>query len=172
MKRWQLMVAFVVGLLTLPIVILLLAIAGWVPSDALSQPPGWEVAIGEQALEGSLTARAKGFRNPIAANDNAALLAGEKLFRDNCGGCHGGVGSDSAWGARNFYPRVPQFWRVETDDVPTAEEAFVTVHDGIRYSGMGAWDGMLSERQMWQVANFVSRIQHLPPDVNRAWHRK
>jgi cytochrome c553 len=65
---------------------------------------------------------------------------------------------------------VPQFWRVEEDDVPAPEEAFVAIRDGIRYSGMGAWNGMLSEQQMWQLANFVSRMHHLPPDVNRAWN--
>lgn len=163
---------FVLGLLALPVIFLVVALIGWLPSDAVSQPPGWEVAIGEQALDSSLAARAKGLRNPIAASDTAALLAGMKLFRDDCAGCHGSAHADSAWGARNFYPRVPQFWHVEEDDVPTAEDAFVAVRDGIRYSGMGAWRGMLSEKQMWQVANFVSRMQHLPPDVNRAWQAK
>jgi mono/diheme cytochrome c family protein len=138
----------------------------------VSQPPGFEEAIGERALEGSLALRAKGLRNPIAAKDSAALLAGEKLFRNNCAGCHGSVGNDSNWGAHNFYPRVPQFWRVETDDVPTPEQAYIAVRDGIRYSGMGAWQGILKDEQMWQVANFVSRMQHLPPDVRRAWQGK
>jgi mono/diheme cytochrome c family protein len=170
MKRRHVTLAFVLGLLTLPIVILVFAIAGRIPSEAVSQPPGFEEAIGERALEGSLALRAKGLRNPIAANDSAALLAGEKLFRNNCVGCHGNAGTDSNWGARNFYPRVPQFWRVETDDVPTPEQAYTAVRDGIRYSGMGAWQGMLKDEQMWQVANFVSRMQHLPPDVRRAWH--
>lgn len=172
MKRRHVTLAFVLGLLTLPIIILVLAVAGWIPSNAVSQPPGWEEAIGERALESSLAARAKGLRNPIAANDRAALLAGEKVFRDNCAGCHGSLSADSNWGARNFYPRVPQFWRVETDDVPKPEEAYIAVRDGIRYSGMGAWQGMLKDGQMWQVANFVSRMQHLPPDVRRAWHGK
>jgi thiosulfate dehydrogenase len=172
MKRWHVTLAFVVGLLALPVVILVLAIAGWIPSDAVSQPPGFEEAIGERALEGSLALRTKGLRNPIAAKDSAALLAGEKLFRNNCAGCHGSVGTDSNWGAHNFYPRVPQFWRVETDDVPTPEQAYIAVRDGIRYSGMGAWQGILKDEQMWQVANFVSRMQHLPPDVRRAWQGK
>jgi mono/diheme cytochrome c family protein len=165
-------VPFAVGLLILPLVLGALAVAGWLPSKAVSQPPGWEEAIGERALDASLERRAKGLRNPIAANDSAALLAGMKLFRGDCAGCHGGAHADSSWGARNFYPRVPQFWRVEEDDVPTAEEAYVAVRDGIRYSGMGAWKGMLSEPQMWQVAGFVSRMHHLPPAVQQVWHAK
>jgi mono/diheme cytochrome c family protein len=162
-------VALVVGLLALPVVLAVLALAGWLPADAVSQPPAWEVAIGERALDASLEARAKGVHNPIAASDSVALLAGEKLFRDNCAGCHGSATTDSPWGARNFYPRVPQFWRAEEDDMPAPEEAYIAVRDGIRYSGMGAWNGMLNERQLWQVANFVSRMHRLPPEVNRAW---
>lgn len=165
-----LILAFVVGLLVLPLIVGVMAMVGWLPTNAVSQPPAAEVAIGERALDASLEARAKGLHNPVAANDTAALLAGEKLFRENCGGCHGGARADSAWGARNFYPRVPQFWRVEEDDVPAADEAFVAIRDGIRYSGMGGWKDIISEQEIWQVANFVSRMHHLPPDVNRAWH--
>jgi mono/diheme cytochrome c family protein len=170
--RKTVVLSFVVGLLILPLALGVLALAGWLPSNAVSQPPGWEAAIGERALDASLEGRAKGLRNPIAANDTAALMRGMKLFRDNCAGCHGGAHADSSWGTRNFYPRVPQFWRVEEDDVPTAEEAYAAVRDGIRYSGMGAWNGMLSEQQMWQVASFVSRMHHLPPGVQQVWRAK
>ncbi|MBV8800884.1 MAG: cytochrome c [Alphaproteobacteria bacterium] len=164
--------AFVAGLLVLPVILAVVALVGWLPSDAVSQPPGLEQAIGEGALDASLGRRAKGLHNPVNSSDTAALLAGEKLFRQNCAGCHGGAHADSSWGARNFYPRVPQFWRVEEDDVPAPQEAFVAIRDGVRYSGMGAWNGMLSERQMWQVANFVSRMHHLPPDVAHAWQAR
>jgi len=54
----------------------------------------------------------------------------------------------------------------------TPQEAFVAVRDGIRYSGMGGWKGMLKDEQMWQVANFVSRMHHLPPDADTAWKAK
>jgi mono/diheme cytochrome c family protein len=162
-----LIATFVLGLLALPVGVVLLAWNGWLPSDALSRPPLWEAAIGQHALGASLAGRAKGLRNPVGANDSAALFAGMKVFRDNCAGCHGGAGTDSRWGTGNFYPRVPQFWR--TDERLPAEEAYVAVHDGIRYSGMGGWNGTLKERQIWEVANFVSRMHHLPPDIEHAW---
>jgi mono/diheme cytochrome c family protein len=172
MRFWPLFFAFVIGLLLLPIGFAVFAMAGWLPTDAVSQPPGLEVAIGERALDSSLEGRAKGLRNPIAANDNAAVLAGAKLFHENCAGCHGSANADSRWGSQNFYPRVPQFRSIEDDDVPSAEEAYVAIRDGIRYSGMGGWNGMLSERQMWDLANFLSRIHRLPPEAARAWRSK
>ena len=40
---------------------------------------------------------------------NDRLLAGMKLYRNNCLGCHGGGVRKSVWGTTSFYPRVPQF---------------------------------------------------------------
>ena len=171
MKRsWStlsLVLSFLLGLLLIPIVLAVLALLGRVPSDSVSAPPGWEVSLGGRLLDASLEGRTEGLRNPIAANDEVALAAGMSLYGDNCAGCHGGAAGRSQWGSQNFYPRVPQFGQDRIEVSP--EEAFAAVHDGIRYSGMGAWRGMMSDTEMWQVANFVSRIHNLPPGVARRW---
>lgn len=108
-------------------------------------------------LDGALEKRAKGLKNPIAANDGAALAGGAKIYGDNCAGCHGDAKGQSNRGAKGMYPRVPQFFRGEASDV-TPEEAYAAIHDGIRYSGMGAWSGQINETDMWKVANFVATI--------------
>jgi len=172
MKRsWStlsLILSFLIGLLLIPVVLAVLALLGKLPSDSVSAPPSWEVSLGERMLDASLESRTKGLRNPIAADDESALAAGMSLYGDNCAGCHGGATGRSQWGSQNFYPRVPQFGQDRVEVSP--EEAFAAVHDGIRYSGMGAWRGMMSDTEMWQVANFVSRIHSLPAGVARRWH--
>jgi hypothetical protein len=45
--------------------------------------------------------------NPVAATDEN-LLAGMKIFRDACAGCHGDPSATSDYGA-SFYPHVLQF---------------------------------------------------------------
>ena len=174
MKRsWStlsLVLAFLLGLLLIPIVIAMLGLFGRLPSDSVSSPPGWEEDIGEWALDEALEHRTTGLHNPIATNDSAALGAGMQIYGDNCAGCHGGAAGPSRWGSQNFYPRVPQFWQErEHHEHLTPEEAYTAVHNGIRYSGMGAWSGMLSDREIWQVANFVSRMHNLPPTLDRQW---
>jgi mono/diheme cytochrome c family protein len=167
-RRWPgLLAAFVIGLILLPAALALLAMTGRLPSDSLSAPPGWETGIGRRALDAALERRTAGLRNPIAANDEAALIAGMDLYRENCAGCHGGTRGPSDWGRSGFYPRVPQFWQEPVAIAPA--EAFVAVRGGIRYSGMGAWQGMMSEPEMWQVANFVSRMHALPANVDAGW---
>ena len=126
-RRWPgLLAAFVIGLIFLPALLVLLAVMGRLPSDSLAAPPGWENELGEAALEASLERRAEGLANPIAAGDEAALVAGMDLYRDNCAGCHGGARGPSAWGSNGFYPRVPQFWQEHHEHI-TPAEAFVAV---------------------------------------------
>jgi mono/diheme cytochrome c family protein len=149
-------VGFVIGLIAGPVLLVLAAVVGWLPSNATSDPPGWEMSLGMRALDASLEHRTEGLKSPIAAHDSAALAAGQKLYADNCAGCHGGRDGPSKWGSQGFYPRAPQFWQ-EGSDV-TSQEAFAAVHDGIRYSGMGAWRDLMKEGDMWKVANFVAHI--------------
>jgi mono/diheme cytochrome c family protein len=80
----------------------------------------------------------------------------------NCAGCHGDAKARSDWGSKGFYPRVPQFWQGDAADL-TPEEAYAAIHDGIRYSGMGAWKDLMKDDDMWKVANFVARIHDLSP---------
>jgi len=158
---------FVAGLLLLPVLLLIGAFLGMLPVDAVATPPRLEALIGGAALDASLERKAKGLHNPVAAADAESLAAGMTVYRENCAGCHGGARGPSKWGAGNFYPRVPQFWQDPVHVSP--EEAFVVVRDGIRYSGMAAWRGMISPEEMWQVANFVSRMHALPPAVDAQW---
>jgi mono/diheme cytochrome c family protein len=155
----KILIAFIVGLIATPVLLALAGIAGWLPSDASSEPPKWESSIGMRALDASLEKRSSGLANPVKADDPAALAAGKKVYADNCAGCHGGAKGPSDWGAKGLYPRAPQFVQ-EGADV-NANEAYAAIRDGVRDSGRGDWRGQLSEQQMWQVANFVAHIQ--PP---------
>lgn len=151
------LIAFIVGLAAAPILLALAGIAGFLPSDSASEPPKWESSVGMRALDASLEKRSHGLKNPIAANDSAALAAGAKTYGDNCSGCHGDAKGPNDWGARGLYPRAPQFFQEGVD--VSAPEAFAAIRDGVRYSGMGAWRGQLKDDEMWKVANFVANIR-------------
>ena len=90
-----------------------------------------------------------------------------RLYRDNCAGCHGEAGKPSAWGNGGFYPRVPQF-AAEPPAQPDWQ-LFAIVTNGVRYSGMGAWDRLMSSDARWKVVTFLSHLQSLPPEVQAEW---
>jgi len=141
---------------------------GWWLVSATAMPPQWESAFGQATLQASLSRQARALKNPMQPS-NEVLLAGLKTFKIDCAGCHGSRGKPSQWGTKNFYPRVPQF----ADNPPhlSAPQMFVAIKDGIRYSGMGAWDGMMSDDEIWKVATFLEHIGSLPPEVEANWKK-
>ena len=152
----KILISFIVGLIAAPILYAIAALTGFLPSDAASTPPRWEESIGGRALDASLEKRSDDLKSPVAVNDPAALAAGSKIYHDDCAGCHGSEKGPSDWGSKGMYPRAPQFFQEHTGVTPP--EAYAAVHDGIRYSGMGAWKGQLKDDEMWKVANFVASI--------------
>ena len=162
-------VAFVTGLALLPAAAILIARLGVWPTQATPTPPTWERVFAESTLRSSLARHARGVSNPITVSDET-LLAGMKIYRMNCAGCHGERGQPSHWGTTGFYPRVPQF--AEAPSRLSPAEMFFVVKNGIRYTGMAAWDGMLSDSDIWKVVTFLNNIQSLPEPVAEAWKAK
>jgi mono/diheme cytochrome c family protein len=166
-RRARLLVAFVVGTLTTPLVGLAFALSGFISVDAASTPPGWESRIGQSGLEASLARRSQGLAVPSQAGD-ADLLAGMNTYRNDCAGCHGDYGQHRSGGG--LYPPIPQFNQHPPE--LTAAEMFVAVKYGIRYTGMGAWNDEITDKEIWQTVAFLRRLNSLPPAVNDAWKAK
>lgn len=105
---------------------------------------------------------------PIQPTDDN-LTAGAQVYSDNCAFCHGYRGKASDIGAHMF-PGAPQLWRKHpkgdvvgvSDDPPG--ETYWKVSNGIRLTGMPAFDRILSNEQMWQVTLLLANAnKQLPP---------
>jgi thiosulfate dehydrogenase len=109
---------------------------------------------------------------PVAAND-ATFLAGATVYRQQCASCHGVRGKDSSF-AKYMFPDAPQLFVKHhhgdvvgvSDDPPG--ETYWKVANGIRLTGMPAYKNLLSETQMWQVAQLLANADKLPADVQAA----
>ena len=100
---------------------------------------------------------------PSAAN----LLLGAEVYREQCASCHGLYGRDSAFAA-HMYPEAPQLWAPHghgvvgvSDDPPG--ETYWKVKNGIRLSGMPAYDKILTDMQMWQVTLLLAHADKPMP---------
>lgn len=101
---------------------------------------------------------------PIPA-DEANLLAGANVYKDQCAGCHGlAMGPDPSISDAMF-PHAPMLLKGKgvTDDPPS--ESFWKVENGIRLSGMPGFKGTLNDTQMWQVAQLVANADKIPNSV-------
>lgn len=154
------------GAFLMPFAALIVLLLGWYPVPATSDPSRWEASLARRAFAASVARQAERLRNPVPPS-SGNLRLGLKIYRDNCAGCHGDAGKPSPWGTTAFYPRVPQF-----DSAPPLKpdwQMFWIVKRGVRYTGMGAWEGLMSEEDTWKVVSFLSRLKNLPPEVEGEW---
>ena len=102
--------------------------------------------------------------------DEANLAAGAKVYRAQCLVCHGAIDQKQPDAiARGMFPRPPQLMppRKGVTDDPVGE-TYWKARNGIRLTGMPAFEGSLTEDQLWQVSLLLSKADQLPDPVKAA----
>ena len=113
------------------------------------------IAIGV-ALFGEATVRRASFllkTNPVAATEEA-VARGAELFAANCASCHGIPGERAAGGMVIAGQRVPAF----SDLNRPASVLAMRIAFGVG-EGMPAWDGVLTEDEIWHLVTYVMTFQ-------------
>lgn len=142
--------------------------AGVMPANADARPPKIEVWAARTSLHATLR-RAPRMTDPLAAtNDN--LLAGIKLYAQNCAICHGDSSANKTDVAQGLYQKPPQLAKDGVEDDPDGVTYWKLAH-GIRWTGMPAFADTLSDKQLWQLTTFLKTMDHLPPAAQRAWQQ-
>jgi len=97
--------------------------------------------------------------------DEAAYTAGAKIYVEHCAVCHGLPGKEQSAIALGEFPKPPHLFRGKgvTDD--EAGETYWKVSNGIRLTGMPAFDKHLSSTEMWQVSLLLANADKLPASV-------
>jgi mono/diheme cytochrome c family protein len=107
---------------------------------------------------------------PFGPPTDQVILAGAKLYMQNCAFCHGSGNSQDTPTAKGMYIKPPQFPRHGVDDDPEGETYWKIEH-GYRFTGMPSYGGKLSEEQIWQIAYFLKRApDDLPPAAKAVWN--
>lgn len=173
------LIGFIVGVLSLPTVIIVAGALGLLPVNSDSSPPGLETAFARMAFNAAVARQAPHLQDPIAPTDEN-LMTGVKLFKGDCAGCHGDPNTAAANEAKPMlYPSPPQF-ALHHPTRPDYQLFWIAQH-GVRYSGMfifgGAWKNPTtgkdpSDQKIWTAVTFLSHLDSLPPDVDAEWHKK
>jgi len=131
-------------------------------------PSRFETHLMRAAVRASVEREASEVSNPVAPTDEN-LIAGGKMFMNNCAGCHGGIGgAEDNSGA--LFPPIPQLHNVGT--TYTEAQIFWIAKHGIRRTGMFANGKWYPDKDLWAMAAYVSRIRSLPPTVRQALQSK
>ena len=141
---------FVLGIVVTILVLLIgslgLALLGFLPTRANTTPPAMESHIAMSAMDSSVERHAPRVNNPVPPTDEN-LIEGVKIYTMNCALCHGGIDRQASPLASSFYPPPPSLL-VDSPDDPEWHLYYV-IRNGVRYTGMPAWDKALSETDIW-----------------------
>jgi hypothetical protein len=72
--------------------------------------------------------------------------------------------------AEGFYIKAPLLAKHGVEDDPEAETYWKIAH-GIRFSAMPAFESRLTDAEMWQLTQFLKRMDALPAGVEAQWKR-
>jgi mono/diheme cytochrome c family protein len=157
----------IIGVALVPIAFYLYMRSGRAPVATSAPPMPMEKMFANSALHAKLHEEAPKTA-PIRA-DEAALLAGVRVYRDDCAVCHGTPHQPATAVSKGMYPRPPQLFQL--DEMVTDDPAGVTFWKakyGIRLSGMPGFQAALSDEQLWQVSLLLAGADKLPASVQQA----
>jgi thiosulfate dehydrogenase len=158
----------VVTLLVLFGIGLAIADLGFLPTNADATPSAFESRMAMSALDASMDRHAPRVNNPVPVNDET-LIEGAKIYTMNCAGCHGTMDYKRSPLEHSMYPPPPQLLLEPLDDPEW--HIYYAVRTGVRYTGMPAWNKLLSTDDMWKVTAFLSHLEKLPPAVQDYWKK-
>jgi thiosulfate dehydrogenase len=157
----QFVLGVVVCLIALPLGAWLYIQLGMAPVATDAPPFPFEKKIAQAALKARVSKEAPKTSPVDASPEN--LLAGARLYGKYCAFCHGSKGTPKTLAAVGMYPPPPQLMQGKgvTDD--PVGETYWKVANGIRLTGMPAYQKSLSETELWQVSQMLANAEHLPP---------
>jgi len=173
------LLGFLLGTLTIPAGLIAAAWLGRLPTNANAKPSAAEAAFMHLALDHAAARLAPRLTNPVAPTEEN-LMAGVKVFKGDCAGCHGDPNSALKREAEGIlYPSPPVF-ALHPPHKPDYQ-LFWIIKGGVRYSGMFWWDGQfgkdasgkdVSDEKIWTAVTFLTHLDSLPPAVAAEWHKK
>jgi thiosulfate dehydrogenase len=104
---------------------------------------------------------------PLVPADEANLIAGAKVYKEQCATCHGLPGEPKSAVSQGMFPAPPQLFHGVgvTDDEPW--ETYWKVENGIRMTGMPGFKGQVSEKEIWQVTMLVKNADKITEPVKK-----
>ena len=158
----------IIGLLVVPVCIALYLNWGSLPVATGDAPFPFEARLVHFPLHARIDREL--VKTPPVEASPTNLEIGAHIYRRQCAVCHGLYGLPSSF-AKGMYPQAPQLWEPHRDGVVGVSddppgETYWKVANGIRLSGMPAFNHVLNQTEMWQVSQLLANADKpQPPGV-------
>jgi mono/diheme cytochrome c family protein len=96
-------------------------------------------------------------KNPLAATTES-VSSGAAIFAKQCASCHGATGKGDGAMAAKLKSRPADLSDAEWKHGPSDGEIFTLIRDGAKNAGMKAFRGALTDRQMWDLVNYIRSV--------------
>ncbi len=124
--------------------------------SALPEPGRLEASIALHLRNLSIPSSASQAMNPMAGNPDAREK-GKEVFGEYCAVCHNDDGKGGGAIGPNLNPRVPDLTSARTQRMTDGELHYI-IEQGVRWTGMPAWNRELSEEEMWQLVTYIRQL--------------
>jgi mono/diheme cytochrome c family protein len=141
---------------------------GLYPIGADNPPSGLERSLAARAMDVYADKHKPEMDNPTAPTPEN-LTEGAKEYEEHCAFCNGGAKAKISPMQNKFNPPAPQLINRVPHD-PDHWLFWVTKH-GVRMTGMPAWDGIMSDEEIWKIIAFIKHSDKLPPATAAAWQK-
>jgi thiosulfate dehydrogenase len=160
-------IGIIIGILLVPAAFYIYCRSGSAPVATSAAPIPLERFFAKTALHATLNRDAP--KTHSTTGSEGELLAGVKVYQENCAVCHGVEGHPASNAAKGMFPRPPQLFepRHMVADDPVGVTYWKAKH-GIRLTGMPGFTGLLTDEQIWNVSLLLANADKLPPSVKQA----
>ncbi|AEC19470.1 hypothetical protein PT7_0930 [Pusillimonas sp. T7-7] len=135
--------------------------------SATSQHTGAVYSLLQTSMRRSVKLRASEIQAP-ALDDADRAIQGFKHFRAHCVQCHGAPGVAPEPFALGLTPAPASL--IDSAKEWSASEVYWIIRQGIKMSGMPAWQYRLGDEQIWDVVAFMQVLPALSPADYEYWN--
>jgi thiosulfate dehydrogenase len=162
----KVLLGFVLAIVVIGVVVGIYFRWGSPPVATADKPFPFEKTIVSIPLNARI---ARQMETPPFGTSEDVYEGGAMVYKMQCAACHGTPGHDVAY-AKYMYPSAPQLWKkhasgsvvgVSDDD---AGETYWKVANGLRLTGMPAFNHVLTDTEMWQVTLLLKNADQQLPD--------
>jgi thiosulfate dehydrogenase len=145
-------IGIIIGILLVPAAFYVYCRSGSAPVATAATPMPLERYFARTALHATIRRDAPKTHSTKASEGE--LLAGVKVYQDNCAVCHGLPGKPATDIAKGL-------------DDPVGVTYWKAKH-GIRLTGMPGFVGLLTDEQIWNVSLLLANADKVPASVTQA----
>lgn len=131
---------------------------------ANKRPSKMETLLANAAKDVAIPIQATDRKNPFPASSEN-VERGRQVYQQSCALCHGPDGRSATDLGRNMYPPAMDLNSPHVQHWSDGD-LFWIIKNGIRLTGMPAWDGSISDDDTWKLARFIHGLPQMETASN------